>query len=192
MRPYAPICAHMRPYATSQETNRANLTFDPVMSDSILIPPRATFPFTFTVDQECPFSPVQLKEDLSAIPSVIVEDSFVEGHTLTVYLHNHDDDPVHITEDTRLGSYVPLTEDKFAVTSGLIFPEEWTNGLQIPPEILPLLEQYRSRINSRQYEIQLPEAEININISRPIYRKPYRLSEEKRKFVLEQYRIWKA
>ena len=156
------------------------------------IPPKATHCFRFPVDYQGCLQPLQfLEKNIMSSPSLRVEDSFVESGVATVKVLNTHSESVLVPRELILGTCSFLSEDKLATTSEVIFPFDWIKGSDIPRRVLPLLEQYRQKINLRNYDITLPEAEIKLSMNRPIYRKPYRLSEEKRRFVLEQYRIWK-
>jgi hypothetical protein len=170
-------------------------------SDTI-ISPRKNVILTFPSDMQIITTSIQFNPSISmsSYPYVYFHSPILENNSLKITVCTQLDISIEIPAGTVLGNFYATNDIQeqycFLTKSKVIkkdrISSDWLTGLDIPQAMLPLLNKYRDKINSGNYSIKLPEAYLNTGKVSPIYRKPYKLSEEKRRFVSQQIQQWMA
>ena len=106
-------------------------------------------------------------------------------------IQNASEIPVSISKDMNLGTML-VSPTIYESTQIKGYPGNWLDSVQdsVHYRILAMLIKYRDTINSGKIKFELPPVTIDTGNARPVYCRPYRLSEQKAEFVKQQFQKW--
>ena len=125
-----------------------------------------------------------LRYPLISIPNALV--SIVRGTVRIQVMNRYDHDHIlYPNMRVGVGFQVNIVDSRMRRYE---IPENWVSSAEvnIPDDVRPILEQYRDRLNEGLFSIILEPVTVPTGDSAPIFRKPYRLSDEERRKVREQ------